>query len=216
VTSTGQTLSLKRMFEGFGPEAMAWFAGLERDNSRDYFHATRPTYEEQVREPLEDLLDELAGEIGGEVKVFRQHRDIRFSKDKSPYKTRTYGVIRSGGALYAEISARGLFAASGYWRMAAEQLERYRAAVDDDGAGDALAAAVASSPLEVFEPELKVAPRGFPRDHPRVELLRHKSLIAGSRLAPGPELQTRAALDHVAGTWRRARPITAWLDEHVG
>jgi uncharacterized protein (TIGR02453 family) len=204
------------MFEGFGPEAVAWFEGLERDNSRAYFHATRPTYEEQVREPLEDLLDELAGEIGGEVKVFRQHRDVRFSKDKSPYKTRTYGVIHGGAALYAEISARGLFAAAGYWRMSPEQLERYRAAVLDDAAGEALAAGVASSPLEVFEPELKTAPRGYPRDHPRVALLRHKSLIAGSRMPPGPDLGTRGALDHVAGTWESARPITAWLDEHVG
>jgi uncharacterized protein (TIGR02453 family) len=203
------------MFEGFGPEAIAWFQGLEADNSRAYFHATRPTYEEQVREPLEDLLHELAGEIGGEVKVFRQHRDIRFSKDKSPYKTRTYGVIHSGAALYAEISARGLFSAVGYWRMAPEHLERYRAAVLDDGAGETLAAAVASSPLEVFAPELKTAPRGFPRDHPRVELLRHKSLIAGRRLPPGPELQTHAAFDHVAGTWEQARPITAWLDEYL-
>jgi uncharacterized protein (TIGR02453 family) len=204
------------MFEGFGPEAVAWFEGLERDNSRAYFHATRPTYEEQVREPLEDLLDELAGEIGGEVKVFRQHRDVRFSKDKSPYKTRTYGVIHTGAALYVEVSARGLFAAAGYWRMAPEQLERYRAAVLDDAAGEALSAAVASSPLEVFGPELKTAPRGYPRDHPRVALLRHKSLIAGSRMPPGPDLRTRAALDQVAGTWKNARPITAWLDQHVG
>src|SRR5581483_10198435 len=165
---------------------------------------------------LEDLLDELAGEIGGEVKVFRQHRDIRFSKDKSPYKTRTYGVIHSGVALYAEISAGGLFAAAGHWRMAPEQLDRYRAAVLDDGAGEALAAAVASSPLEVFAPDLKTAPRGYPRDHPRVALLRHKNLIAGARMPPGPELQTRAAFEHVAGTWERARPITAWLEEHVG
>jgi uncharacterized protein (TIGR02453 family) len=204
------------MFEGFGPGAVAWFEGLERDNSRPYFQATRPTYEEQVREPLEDLLDELAGELGGEPRVFRQHRDLRFSKDKSPYKTRTYGAIHSGAALYVEISARGLFAASGYWRMAGEQLERFRTAVLDDATGEALAAAVASVEIEVFAPELKTAPRGFPRDHPRVELLRHKSLIAGRRLPPGPELATRAALDHVAGTWRAARPITAWLEEHVG
>jgi uncharacterized protein (TIGR02453 family) len=203
------------MFEGFGRGAVAWFEGLERDNSRDYFQATRPTYEAEIREPLEDLLDELAGELGGEAKVFRQHRDLRFSKDKSPYKTRTYGVVHSGTALYAEISARGLFAASGYYRMEGERLERYRAAVLDDGTGEALAAAVADVDLEVFGPELKTAPRGYPRDHPRTPLLRHKSLIAGARLAPGPELATRAALDHVAGTWRAARPITAWLDEHV-
>jgi Conserved hypothetical protein (DUF2461) len=65
-------------------------------------------------------------------------------------------------------------------------------------------------------PALKTAPRGMPRDHPRVALLRYKDLIAGRRLAPGPALATREALDHVAATWRSARPLTAWLDEHVG
>jgi hypothetical protein len=70
--------------------------------------------------------------------------------------------------------------------------------------------------LELAPPALKTAPRGMPRDHPRVALLRYKDPIAGSRLAPGPALATGAALEHVAATWRAARPLTAWLDDHVG
>jgi uncharacterized protein (TIGR02453 family) len=208
----------------FGPGAVAWFEGLERDNSRAYFQATRATFEEQVRAPFERLLDELGAELGGEVQVFRQHRDVRFSPDKSPYKTRTYGVVHSvpdsAAAFYAEISARGLYAAAGYWRMASDQLKRYRAAVvDDDGPGGALADAVAElqrAGLELAPPALKTAPRGMPRDHPRVELLRYKDLIAGRRLGPGPKLATRAARTHVAGTWAAARPLVSWLDAHVG
>jgi uncharacterized protein (TIGR02453 family) len=209
-------------FAGFGTGAVAWFEGLERDNSREYFMATRATYDDEVRGPLEVLLDELRGEFGGDVHVFRQHRDVRFSADKSPYKTRTYGLLHApgeGNALYADISARGVYAASGYWRMAAEQLARYREAVLADGPGDALAGAVSAvqgAGLELSPPALKTAPRGLPRDHPRVVLLRYKDLIAGRRLAPGPALASRAALDHVAATWRAARPLTAWLDEHVG
>jgi uncharacterized protein (TIGR02453 family) len=209
-------------FDGFGAGAVAWFEGLERDNSRAYFKATRATYDDEVRGPFELLLAELSADFGGDVHVFRQHRDVRFSADKSPYKTRTYGLLHAAGeanALYAEISARGVYAAAGYWRMASDQLERYRAAVLADHAGAALVAtvrAVEDAGLELAPPALKTAPRGMPRDHPRVALLRYKDLIAGRRLAPGPALATREALDHVAATWRSARPLTAWLDEHVG
>jgi uncharacterized protein (TIGR02453 family) len=209
-------------FEGFGPGAVAWFEGLERDNTRTYFHATRATFDGEVRGPFERMLAELSGEFGGEVHVFRQHRDTRFSPDKSPYKTRTYGLLHApgeGNALYAEISARGVYAAAGYWRMAGDQLARYRTAVLDDDAGPALVAAiddVQRAGLELAPPALKTAPRGLPRDHPRVALLRYKDAIAGRRLAPGPALGTRQALEHVAATWRSARPLTLWLDEHVG
>jgi uncharacterized protein (TIGR02453 family) len=207
----------------FGAGATAWFEGLEHDNSRAYFAATRATFEEEVRGPFARLLDELSGEFGGEVKVFRQHRDVRFSPDKSPYKTRTYGILHSlpgsAAALYAEISARGLYAASGYWRMASDQLALYRAAVDDERAGGALARAVDAvreAGLELAPPALRTVPRGMPRDHPRGELLRYKDLIAGRRLDPGPALATRTARDHVAATWSAARPLIGWLDDHVG
>ena len=209
-------------FDGFGAGAVAWFEGLERDNSRAYFKATRATFDAEVRGPFELLLAELSDEFGGEVHVFRQHRDVRFSPDKSPYKTRTYGLLHDSGeanAWYAEVSARGVYAAAGYWRMASDQLERYRAAVLADDTGAALGEAtraVQDAGLELAPPALKTAPRGMPRDHPRVALLRYKDLIAGSRLAPGPALATGAALEHVAATWRAARPLTAWLDDHVG
>ena len=63
---------------------------------------------------------------------------------------------------------------------------------------------------------LRTAPRGYPRDHPRIELLRHKALIAGRRLPGTSGIGRDAALDHVASTWRAAEPLNAWLDEHVG
>jgi uncharacterized protein (TIGR02453 family) len=203
-------------FAGFGAGVIAWFEGLERDNSKAYFDRTRATFLADVREPFEDLLDELTLEFPGEPKVFRQHRDIRFSPDKSPYKTRTYGIVwdGSGRAWYTAISATGMYAGSGYYRMANDQLERYRAAVSDELAG--LLADAAAAGLELSPPALKTAPRGFPRDHPHAALLRYKSLIAGRALPPGPALQTRDALDFVAGTWRAVAPLNAWLMRHVG
>jgi uncharacterized protein (TIGR02453 family) len=211
-------------FAGFPAATFRWFAGLEADNTKAYFTLHRQTYDRVVRGALEAMLEELAGQLGGQVKLSRQHRDVRFSPDKSPYKTTTYGVIAdrpgSRAALYAQLSTAGLFAGTGYYVLAADQLARFRDAVADERTGpvleDAIAAAEAAG-VETFGEALKTAPRGVPRDHPRVHLLRHKSLIAGGRLAAGAKGIARdAALRHVRAAWAACAPLNAWLDDHVG
>ena len=213
------------MFEGFPRAAFAWFEGLEADNSRPYFVAHRETYDVAVRGALEEMLEELAEEeLGGRVKIFRQNRDLRFSADKSPYKTTTYGLIldRPAGlaGLYAQLSSGGLFAGTGYHVLAPDQLERFRDAVADDGTGPELERAVAAAGeagVETFGEALKTAPRGYPRDHARVGLLRHRSLFGGRRLAPGPRGISRDdALAHARTTWAACAPLNSWLDAHVG
>jgi uncharacterized protein (TIGR02453 family) len=210
-------------FAGFPLEAFAWFEGLERDNSRAYFTATRERYEGQVRGALEAMLEELTETFGGAVRMFRQQRDLRFTPDKSPYKTQTYGILHDvrvpGAGLYAQLSARGLYAGTGYYQLARDQLERFREAVAGDAAGPSLAEIVASiegQGIDVEGESLRTAPRGYPRDHPRIELLRLKSVVAGSRLSGEGGIDREAALAHVAGTWRAAEPLNAWLDDHVG
>lgn len=211
-------------FQGFPSETFTWFAGLESDNSRDYFHGHRDTFEVAVRGALEAMLEELADELGGRVRMFRQNRDIRFSADKSPYKTTTYGLIverpDDESPLYAQISSRGLFAGSGYHVMAADQLARFREAIVDDTAGAELERSVAQAKqagVEIFGATLKTAPRGYDRNHPRVELLRHKSLVAGARLAPeATGIARDAALAHTRATWRECAALNSWLDAHVG
>jgi uncharacterized protein (TIGR02453 family) len=211
-------------FRGFPREAFAWFEGLEADNSRSYFTAHRDTYERAVRDPLEELLEAFADELGGRVKVFRQHRDVRFSRDKSPYKTRTYGVVldrpSSLAGLYAQVSATGFFVGSGYHHLEPDQLVRFREAIADDAAGPQLERAVAAvhaAGVETFGEALKTAPRGYPKDHPRVGLLRHRALFGGRRLAPrATGISGKAAVDHARATWAACAPMNAWLDEHVG
>jgi uncharacterized protein (TIGR02453 family) len=198
------------VFLGFGPEAFWWFDGLERDNSREYFQRTRELYEREVRGQLEELLLELGG---GETKVFRQHRDLRFTRDTRPYKERTYGIA---GRLYVQLSARGLYVGTGYYRVEPDQLERYRAAVDDDAAGPELEAALKQSRLDVAGESLKTAPRGYPRDHARIELLRRKQLIVGRSLPAGGGITRDPALRLARGVRKSSAPILAWLDEHVG
>ncbi len=198
------------MFLGFGPEAFWWFDGLERDNSREYFTRTRDLYEREVRGQLEELLLELGG---GDTKVFRQHRDLRFTQDKRPYKERTYG---HAGPLFVQLSSRGLYVGTGYYRVEPDQLERFRAAVDDDESGPVLEAALAKARLDVAGASLKTAPRGYPRDHPRIELLRRKQLIVGRSLPAGGGIRRDPVLDLARGVRKGSAPILAWLDEHVG
>lgn len=210
-------------FEGFGPKVQEWFAGLETDNSKTYFTASRDFFEESVRDQMEALLTEVSETFGGQVKLFRQNRDIRFSPDKSPYKTNTYGVLYGSGlaaqGLYASISARGLVAGSGYHVMARDQLDRYREGVADERSGAELtkvAAEAERAGLELWGGSLATAPRGYPKDHARIELLRRKSLSLGAALKFGRGISRTDGLRFVTGTWRATAPVTGWLDEHVG
>lgn len=203
-------------FDGWPPQAIAWFEGLEQDNSRAYFAATRQVYEECVKAPLLALLDEVAAEFGT-AHVFRPYRDVRFSADKSPYKRQASALV--GGMYYVEVSMDGMLAAAGMYHLSRDQLERFRRAVDEDASGGDLAALVADARgrgYTVHGDALKTAPRGYPRDHPRVELLRHKGLALMADLPPGRALSSRRALDHVVATWRAAAPLNGWLAAHVG
>jgi uncharacterized protein (TIGR02453 family) len=211
------------MADLFPPATFEWFAGLERDNSRAYFQATRDVYERDVRGAIEELFQTLQDELGGHWKVFRQQRDLRFTPDKRPYKDRTYGVLGGtdgpGQGFYADLSVRGLYAGTGYHQLDRDQLDRFRAAIDEPASGTALevvAAATEAAGLELSGGELRTAPRGYPREHPRGELLRHKALVAGRSLPGTSGVGRDEALQHVAATWRAAEPLNAWLEEHVG
>jgi uncharacterized protein (TIGR02453 family) len=206
------------VFGGFPPEALAFYAGLQRDNSRSYWEANRDVYESAVRDPMEELVEELRDEFGL-GKVFRPYRDVRFSKDKRLYKEACGAVLHPEGAglavNYVELSAQGLRLGAGAWHVEPEQLRRIRTAIDDDGRGRTLqeiAARLEEEGMPLYAPELKTAPRGFARDHPRIDLLRRKRFAAMTLLEPGPWLHTREALDRAAERWRTAKPLHDWLE----
>jgi uncharacterized protein (TIGR02453 family) len=177
-------------------------------------------FEEEVRGPLRRLCDELEPDYGS-FHLFRPNRDVRFSKDKSPYKTAAGAVTEGEGGehYYVQISADGLMTGSGYYRMATDQLTRYREAVDDRRSGAALdeaVAAVARKGYEIGGEQLRTAPRGYPRDHPRVHLLRHKGLYVGRSFAPAKWLSTRACLTRVTAAWHAGDQVNAWMNRYVG
>src|SRR5262249_61644771 len=113
-------------------EALEFYEGLEADNSKAYWTAHKAVYEEKVRGPMAELLEELAPEFG-ETKIFRPYRDVRFSKDKSPYQTHIGALVGDG---YIQLSANGLAAGSGMHGMAPDQVDRYRQAVAGGANGE--------------------------------------------------------------------------------
>jgi uncharacterized protein (TIGR02453 family) len=208
-------------FTGFGRGSIGFFTELAANNSRDWWLANKTHYEAEVRQPLEALLEDLAGEFG-EAKVFRPNRDTRFSKDKSPYKTNAAAVASQAGgtSLYLSFSAEGLHVGGGGYHLARDQLARYRAAVDDDRSGvalEAIAADLRAAGADVLgHSELKTAPRGFTADHPRISLLRYDGLIGIWAHAPRAWLHSAKAADKVAEGWRALGPLNDWLRAHVG
>jgi uncharacterized protein (TIGR02453 family) len=204
-------------FQGWPAEALDFFDGLEADNSKSYWQANRAVYDATAKAPMEALLVELAAEFGA-GKVFRPYRDVRFSADKTPYKTNIAATLTAGG--YVELSVSGLAAGCGYWHMAADQLVRFREAVADDGTGGELEATLKALQRKGIEAiaidYLKTAPRGYPKDHVRIELLRRKGLAAWQQWPVAPWLGTAKAKGRVVTFLRTSKPVLAWLDAHVG
>lgn len=204
-------------FRGWPAEALEFFEGLEADNSKAYWQDHKATYQEVVLAPTEALLADLKKEFG-EGRVFRPYRDVRFSKDKSPYKTNIAATLSKGG--YVSLSSEGLGAGSGYYGLMPDQLARYREAVANDRTGKALARMVEKAMADGIEVSahdvLKTAPKGYPKDHPRIELLRQKGLIYWKMWPAGPWLGTPKAKDRVVELLRAAKPLLKWLDANVG
>jgi uncharacterized protein (TIGR02453 family) len=208
-------------FSGFGPRATEFYAGLAAENTKAFFDAHRELYEEHVREPLELLVADLAPEFGA-AKVFRPNRDVRFSADKSPYKLQAAAVLvpdDAHTARYVALDADGLLVAAGLYDPDRGQLERMRRAIVHDRFGGELeeeVARLAGRGLRLGEPALRTAPRGVPRDHPRIALLRHKRIAVSERLGAGPWLERDEARDRVVERWRAAEGLCGWLDRHAG
>ena len=203
-------------FRGWPIEAVEFYEGLEADNSKVYWQEHKAVYERQVKAPMEELLTELADEFG-EGRLFRPYRDVRFSADKTPYKTTCAATLGSG---YVAFSADGLSVGSGLYMPEPATLTRFRAAVDADDTGTELAVIVADLHRAGYQTMahevLKTAPRGFPKDHPRIELLRHKGIAMMKSWPVGAWLGTRKAKDRVVTALRAAAPLNEWLARHVG
>ncbi|GAA2608835.1 DUF2461 domain-containing protein [Dactylosporangium fulvum] len=204
-------------FRGWKVEALEFYEGLEADNSKTYWTAHKAVYDELVRAPMTELLAELEPEFGP-AKIFRPYRDVRFSADKSPYKTSCAASFERGG--YVQLTAQGLAAGIGVYMMDAPRLARFRQAVADDSSGVPLQKIVDDLTGQHYSitarEQLKTVPRGFDKEHPRARLLRHKGLIAWHQFPLAAWLGTAKAKGHLERFYRTCAPLQEWLEAHTG
>lgn len=202
------------------PRWGVWFyAELERRNTKEFWAAHKSQWERDVREPIQALVDELEAEFGP-AKLFRPYRDVRFSTDKSPYKTHQGALVGPGPGIgyYVQLSSDGLMVGGGFRSHSPAHTEAFRAAVADDATGHDLvliAAALENGGFTLEGAALKTRPRGYPSDHPRLGLLRRKELMGVKRLGEPTWLDTPAAMDHVRDAWRAVRPLAEWVVANV-
>ncbi len=210
-------------FQGFPAEALDFYAGLEADNAKPYWEKHRNTYESAVKAPMEALLGSLPDGYPP-FKIMRPYRDVRFSRDKSPYKTECGASTwtEGGAGYYVALSRRGFMVGAGMYELGRDQLERFREAVAEDASGtqfEDLVSRAKKAELDVepgMEPPLKTAPRGYPKDHPRIDLLRWKGCITMASTQHVRLISSGRLRGWVLERFEESRPLMAWLEEHVG
>lgn len=229
-------------FTGFGPGALTFLRGLARNNKREWFEANRDRYETQVKRPLQILVEEIdarLGEIAPEMvgnpkrSIFRIYRDVRFSKDKSPYKTNAAAwfyhrdaghavgtaAVHGGAGFYFQIAPKDCIVAGGIWMPPDEALKTLRQSIADDP--DALRSILKQPAFRrAFgklsdEAVLKRTPRAFDPEHPAADLLRYKSFTV-SRALSEAEVTSAKLPDMIAKQYATMLPFVRWLNRVLG
>jgi uncharacterized protein (TIGR02453 family) len=226
---------LPKDFNGFRPAAIAFLRNLARNNRRDWFEAHRDVFEAELREPLRALLEafdirlaRVAPELSADSKrsAFRLHRDIRFSRDKSPYKKhvafwvthRRLGAgggpnVHGGAGLYFHLEPRASMIAAGIWMPPPPVLGRIRAALSEDVRSfEAALRAVPKRWGRLNEEEmLKRLPRGFADTDPAVRWLRYRSFTV-SRPLSAVDVRRPDLPEFLAREFTGVVPFVRWLN----
>jgi uncharacterized protein (TIGR02453 family) len=207
-------------FTGIPEAALDFYDDLEVDNTKSWWAAHKDVYEAAVRGPMTALAQGLEDEFGV-AKVFRPYRDVRFAKDKTPYKTHQGVFVPRGPAtgFYVQVSAPGVRVGVGFYEASGPRLARIREAIADDRRGSDLERILASlgrSGWDLGGDRLKTSPRGYDADHPRIGLLRHKSMTLGKSYGFEPFIHTPELLARVRDDWREALPFVEWVCDNAG
>ncbi len=206
-------------FTGFPEAALDFYDDLEMDNTKSFWSAHKDTYDTAVKAPMVALVAALEYEFGP-AKVFRPYRDVRFAKDKTPYKTHqgAYIALAPSTGYYVQVAASGVRVGVGFYEASSDRLAAVRAAIDDDAHGKDLEKIVdelIGAGWSLGGDRVKTAPRGYDIDHPRIELLRHKSMTLGKDLGFEPVIHTPELVDRVRAEWHDATPFLDWVLAHA-
>ena len=207
-------------FDGIPEAALDFYDDLEVDNTRSFWADHKDVYQRAVREPMTALAKALEPEFG-QAKVFRPHRDVRFAKDKTPYKTHQGVFVPVGPSTgyYAQVSAPGVRVRVGFYEASGPRLARIREAIADERRGtdlERILAGLTGAGWTLGGDRLKTSPRGYDADHPRIELLRHKSMTLSRSYGFEPFIHTPELLDRVRADWREAAPFVTWVSDQAG
>lgn len=217
-------------FEGFPKEGTAFLKKLKNNNNRTWFHNHKTEYEESVKFPMQCLIASLAQaliddipeiEFNPKKSIFRIHRDVRFSKNKAPYKTNIAASFELRGGksptetpgLYLGIEPGQIFIGGGLYMPDGDQLKSIRRAIVTHP--DEFLAVVENKRFkkefgEIEGEKLQKAPLGFPKDHPMIEHLRHKQFFVGKTLDESAGYQKKFVAT-IAGIFRDTMPLVRWL-----
>jgi uncharacterized protein (TIGR02453 family) len=200
------------------PDALEFLRDLEDNNDSQWFRANRRRYDEYLVTPARELAEKLSDL--GSPRFFRPYNNLRF-RPGPPIKENLGVAIGYGaaGGYYFDLSLDGLLVAAGLYQPASDQLERFRAAIDDDRKARGFERGLATARrggLTPGEPELKRAPRGYPMGHPRIDRLRMRQLTVSCRHPLEPWLHEPTCDERIRSALIAARPMVKWLAETVG
>jgi uncharacterized protein (TIGR02453 family) len=219
-------------FQGFADKDAKFFKALAKNQSRAWFLAHKTEFDEGYQAPMKALLEDVAAGVDASFeycdldppKVFRLNRDVRFAKDKSPYKTHIGGLIptrRQGKvtevpmALYFHVGLPSSFGAAGHYMMASDQLVKFRAAVADETRGRELVRILAGLEKKGFSIDshdhYQRVPKGYDPEHARAEHLKRKGLTVGFPALPVGILTDKKLVPWLVKHTKAAAPLVEWL-----
>ena len=220
----------------FGPELFAFLRALSKNNNREWFQANKKRFERDVRDPMLRFITDFGAHLdkisprfvadprpsGGSL--FRIYRDVRFAKDKRPYKTNIGAHFRHqvgkdahAPGFYLHLEAGEVFGGSGIWHPDAPALAKIRDAIVEDPKGwrRATSSKVLGAGASLSGESLKRAPQGYDPDHPLIEDLKHKDFFVGARFSEDEACEPDF-IKTFAGTCRRFAPLTKFLTKALG
>ncbi len=224
-------------FSGFGKQTTDFLEALGKNNEKPWFDAHRAEYEEFYLEPAKAFVEAVAAPLRAisptsqaqprvNGSIFRVNRDIRFSKDKTPYRDHIDMWFWDGEArnravsgFYLRIAAKEVIVGAGAHMFDSSNLKRFRSAVSGGSRGAGLVNAVAAARTAGYSiggEHYKRLPRGFEdADGPTADLLRHNALFVDASVITPKELRSEAFVDYCVGHWEKMAPVHRWLVDHL-
>lgn len=206
------------MFSGFHADGPQFLDELSNNNTKDWFHANKSRFKESLETPAKDFVAQMIDALGEgwKGKIFRIYRDLRFSKDKTPYNTHLrIGFFKDREAgLFFSLEPDELILGAGVFDFGKEGLVRFRDAVASDKDGKRLENLLNThleSGYRLDEAELKKVPRGYDKEHERSVLLRRKSLALWRDSKMPKWIFGKSAVDRCLGVFEELDDLRSWL-----